>query len=180
MSRKRISVKELLMRYTPAALALSLLAAVSSSVLHSVPPQELDSHASALVAAGQADLQAGRINEAIDAFEAALVREPGHVTVLLNLAAATRAHGMQGKALHYYREALEADPRNLAAIAGEGAALAEKGAVEKAQRNLARLRGMCGSDCESARDLANALARQPAMRVVTADALKPEPVISEN
>ena len=180
MFRAGGSAKELLMRYTPAAVALSLLVAVTSSVIHSAPPQELDARANALVVAGQEDLRAGRINAAIDAFEAALVRDPGHVTVLLNLAAATRAQGMHGKALHYYREALQSDPRNLAAIAGEGEALLEKGAVEKARRNLSRLRGMCGANCESAKELADAIARQPSVRVVTAEAVTPDPVVSDN
>jgi hypothetical protein len=87
---------------------------------------------------------------------------------------------MQGKALHYYREALEADPKNLAAISGEGAALAEKGAVEKARRNLARLKGMCGESCDATRQLAAAIARGPSVRVLTAEAVTPEPVVTEN
>ena len=168
------------MRYTPAALALSLLAAVSSSVSHSAPREKLDALAQALLAQGASELQAGRVNEAVDAFEAALVRQPGSVTVLLRLAEATRATGLQGKALHYYREALESDPRNLLAIAGEGAALAEKGAVEKANLNLARLKGICGTDCAATRELASVIARGPAKHVVTAEAVTPEPEVSEN
>lgn len=168
------------MRFTPAALALSALAAVTSSMTYSAPRENLDPRAAALVAQGRAAQAAGNVNEAIDAFEAALVVQPGSVAILLNMAGATRLQGMQGKALHYYREALESDPRNLAAIAGEGAALAEKGAVEKARRNLARLKGMCGIDCEATRQLAAVIDKGPAPRVVRADAVKPEPVVSEN
>lgn len=180
MSRIAVSAKEFLMRYTPAALALSLLAAVTSSVIYSAPSEELDPRASTLMAQGRAAMAAGELNSAIDAFEAALVVQPGSVSVLLNLAEATRAQGMQGKALHYYREALESDPRNLAAIAGEGEALAEKGAVEKARRNLARLKGMCGSDCEATQQLAATLAKSPGPQVVRAEAVQPSPVVSEN
>ena len=129
---------------------------------------------------GRIELRAGRVNEAVDAFEAALVRQPGSVTVLIRLAEATRESGLQGKALHYYREALEADPRNLMAIAGEGAALVEKGAVEKARRNLARLEGICGSDCDETRQLASVISRGPAKQIVTAEAVTPEPEVSEN
>ncbi len=174
------SAKELLMRFTPAAVALSLLAAVTASVGHSAPQRPLDPRAAALVAQGRAELAAGRIDPAIDAFESALVVQPDSVQVLLDLAAATRAHGMQGKALHYYREALEREPSNLDAIAGEGAALVEKGAVEKARRNLARLQGLCGKSCEPARRLASAIDKGPAPRIVTAEAVKPEPVVSAN
>ena len=87
---------------------------------------------------------------------------------------------MQGKALHYYRVALDADPRNLAAIAGEGVALAEKGATDKANRNLARLESLCGKNCAEAQKVATAIARGPSQRVMTAEAVAPKPGISEN
>jgi tetratricopeptide (TPR) repeat protein len=174
------SAKDLLMRYTPAALALSLLAAVTSSVSFSAPAQPLDPRASALLAQGRAELAAGRVNEAVDAYEAALAVQPGNTAVLLSLAEATRRQGMQGKALHYYREALQSEPGNLMALSGEGAALAEKGAIEKARRNLARLEGLCGENCDATRKLAAAIAKGPAPRVVSAEAVKPAPVVSEN
>ncbi len=168
------------MRYYAAALALSLLAGVTASAGYSAPVQSLDPRAAALVELGNSELAAGRIDQGIDAFEAALTLQPGNVTVLLGLAQATRRHGMQGKALHYYRLALVSDPQNFLAIAGEGAALAEKGAVEKARRNLARLQGLCGQNCEATRLLAAAIARGPSPRVVTADAVKPDPVVTSN
>ena len=174
------SAKDLLMRYTPAALALSLLVAVTASVSFSAPPQPLDPRASALLTQGRAQLAAGHVEEAVDAYEAALTVQPGNVAILLDLAEATRRQGMQGKALRYYREALTAEPSNVMAISGEGAAFVEKGAVEKARRNLARLQGLCGSNCEATRELSAALAKGPAPRVVSAEAVKPDPVISEN
>lgn len=168
------------MRYSPAALALSLLVAVTASASYSAAPQPLEPRAAALVAQGRAELDAGRLDAAVDAFETALVVQPSSVQVLLNLAEATRRQGMQGKALRYYRDALESDPQNLAAISGEGAALVEKGAVEKARRNLTRLQGLCGSSCEATRQLAAAIAKGPAPRVVSAEAVTPQPVVSEN
>ena len=168
------------MRYTPVAIALSLAAAVTSSVLSSAPSEALDPRAAALVAQGQQELAGGRPQEAISAFEAALTVQPGNVQVLVELANATRRTGLQGKAIHYYREALAADPRNLSAIAGEGAALAEKGASEKAGRNLAQLKSLCGGDCAETRQLAAAIARGPTVRVVSASAVTPKPVVSEN
>ena len=168
------------MRYFPAALALSLLAGVSASTSFSAPPQTNDSRTASLIARGESELSAGRLDEAVDAYEAALTIQPGNVDVLLGLANATRRQGLQGKALHYYRAALVVDPQNLAAISGEGAALVEKGAVEKARRNLTRLQGLCGANCPAVRQLAAAIAKGPAPRVVTADAVKPEPVVSAN
>ncbi len=176
----RPALREILMRYYPVALALSLLLGLASSAGFTAPPQPLDPRAAALVGDGNIEIAAGRVDSAIDAYEAALAVQPGNVSVLLNLAAATRRQGMQGKALHYYREALELDPQNLQAIAGEGAALVEKGAVEKARRNLTRLQGMCGDNCEASRQLAAAIAKGPVTKVVTAEAVKPSPVVTEN
>jgi tetratricopeptide (TPR) repeat protein len=176
----RFAVRELLMRYTPAAFALSLLAAVTASAGFSAPPQPMNPRAATLLAQGRSELAAGRVEQAIDAFEAALTAQPGSVAVLLSLAEATRRDGMQGKALHYYRRALVTDPRNLDAISGEGAALVEKGAVDKARRNLSRLQGMCGDSCEATRTLAAAIAKGPAPKMVTAQDVKPKPVITEN
>lgn len=180
MSGFAITAKDFLMRYSPAALALSLLAAVTASAGYSAAPRPLEPRAAALVAQGRAELDAGRFDPAIDAFESALVVQPGSVQVLIELAEATRRQGMQGKALHYYREALEADPQNVAAISGEGAALVEKGAVEKARRNLARLETLCGSGCEATRQLAAAIAKGPAPRMVSAEVVTPQPVVTEN
>ncbi|MCZ8170814.1 MAG: hypothetical protein ACK442_03015 [Novosphingobium sp.] len=168
------------MRYTPAALAMSLLLAVTASVGVGAPAAPLDPRAAVLVAEGRKALAAGDANAAIDAFEAAFVIQPGHVAILLNLAEATRAQGLQGKALRYYREALEREPGNIYAVAGEGLALVEKGAIDKARRNLVRLEQLCPGNCPQARELATAIQQGPAKQVVTAEAVKPKPVVSDH
>lgn len=181
-----MTLREILMRFTPATLALSLALALTSSVAWTAAPLPLEPRAAALVGEGQAALAAGKVEAAIDAFEAALAVQPGSARITLELAEATRIQGLQGKALRYYRAALESEPRNFAAIAGEGLALVDKGAVEKARRNLARLQTVCGADCPETKRLAAALAAGPATaanaapteRVVSADVLKPEPVVS--
>jgi Tfp pilus assembly protein PilF len=175
MTGMRTSVRDLLMRYTPLALALSLAVAVTSSASLSSPPEKLDPRAQALLAEGGAAMEGGRFAEAANAYESALTVEPGSVTVLLELAEATRRMGLQGKALHYYRVALESDPKNLAAIAGEGVALAEKGAIERASKNLAQLKSMCGADCSEVRQLSAVIARGPLPKMA-AESVTPKPV----
>lgn len=169
------------MRYTPAALALALLAGVTASVGHGAPPAPLDPRAAVLVQQGRGALAAGQPDAAIDAFEAALAIQPGHVAIVLDLAEATRKQGMQGKALHYYRLALAGDPDNRFALAGEGMALVEKGAVEQARRSLGRLEQLCGTaDCAPAQELAAAIAKGPTPRMVSADPVPTEPAVSQN
>ena len=166
------------MRFVPAAAALSLVLAATASVGYGAE-REPDAQAMALVAQGRAALQTGDTQGAIDNFEAALAIDPGYTQVYIDLADAARADGLQGKAIHYYREALEREPKNFAAISGEGEALLEKGAVEKARRNLAQLQSMCGAGCTETMQLAAAIENGPV--VLTAEAVTAaERVVTQN
>jgi Tfp pilus assembly protein PilF len=171
--------KEFVMRYFPAALALSLAVAVTASISQGAERQA-DPRAVALEKDGEAKLAAGDVQAAVDAFEAALAVDPGHTAIYLDLAEAARREGLQGKAIHFYREALKREPENLAAISGEGAALVEKGAVEKARKNLSKLETMCGDNCRETKQLAAAIARGPQQAVLTAEAVTPDPVVTQN
>ena len=153
------------MRFAPAAAALSLCLAMTASISIAGAGGTPDPRAAALIAQGQAALAAGETTAAIDAFEAALAVDPGYTPIFIDLAQASRQSGLQGKAIRYYREALERDPVNFAAIAGEGAALVEKGALEKAKRNLAKLQSLCGDDCPETVALQSSIARGPSARL---------------
>lgn len=165
---------ETLMRFAPAAAVLSLAFAITASAGLGAP-REAAPRAAALIAEGEAALNAGNAQGAVDAFEAALVVDPGYTPTLLHLAKAARANSLQGKAIRYYREALTRDPGNLAAMAGEGEALAEKGALAKAKERLAAVEKACGkAACAAAQSLTAAIARGPIQRVQTAEAVVPE------
>jgi tetratricopeptide (TPR) repeat protein len=167
------------MRYLPAAVALSLLAAVTASVGQAAP-HEANPRAVELVAQGKAQLGAGNLQRAIDSFEAALAVDPAYSAVYLELADAARQEGLQGKAIHYYQQALQRDPNNLAAISGEGEAMVAKGAVEKARGNLAKLKSICGNGCSEAQQLAAAIAAGPKQKVLTAEAVTPDAAVTQN
>lgn len=175
----RPALKEYVMRFTSVALALAMAAAVTSSVGYGAQ-READPRAAALISEGRSELASGQVQAAIDSFEAALAVDPGYTPIYLHLAEASRASELHGKAIHYYRVALKRDPNNLAAISGEGEALLEKGAVEKARRNLAQLESICGGDCAETRQLANALASGAQPSVLTAEAVTPDPVVTKN
>jgi tetratricopeptide (TPR) repeat protein len=173
------ALKEFAMRYAPAAVALSLVAAVTASVGYGADRQA-DPRAAALIAEGRSELASGQVQAAVDSFEAALAVDPAYTPLYLELAEAARQQGLQGKAIHYYREALARDPKNFAAISGEGEALLEKGAIEKARRNLAQLESLCGGQCAETRQLAAALERGPQQTVLTAEAVTPSTVVTQN
>jgi len=159
------ALKELLMRFAPAAAALSLCLAITASITSAGEVGMPDPLAAALIAQGQASLAAGEPLEATDALEAALAVDPGYTPILVNLAEAAQQQGLQGKAIRYYREALERDPGNFAAISGEGTALVEKGAVEKAKLNLAKLQSLCGEGCPETLALQSSITRGPSTRL---------------
>jgi Tfp pilus assembly protein PilF len=173
-------MKELLMRYFPVALALSLALAVSGSMGQARGTDPIDPRAGQLLAAGRMALAHGDIDAATDAFESALVVDPGYPGTLVALGDAARKAGMPGKAIHYYRVALDRNANDLAALGGEGGAMAEKGALAKARDDLTRLEGLCGKACPEARALTDAIARGPAPKVVSAEAVKPQPVVQSN
>ena len=168
------------MRYYPAAIALSMLAAVTASVGQARDVEPADPRVNTLLASGEAQLSAGEKNAAIGSFESALALDPGHVATFVALGNAERSNGMPGKAIHYYREALSRDPNNVSAISGEGEALADKGALDRAKGNLARLEGLCGKSCDASKALAATIARGPMPRVVSAESVKPEPKVESN
>lgn len=168
------------MRYAPVALALSLIVGVNGSMGSAKVTVAADPRAETLLRDGWAMLAKGDSDGATDSFEAALAVDPGYTGTYIALAEAARKSGMQGKAIHYYREVLERDPNNVVAISGEGGAMVEKGAVEKARRNLTRLEGLCGKGCTETEQLASVIARGPAPKVVSAEAVKPEPVVETN
>lgn len=134
------------MRCAPAAAALSLFLATTASVTIA-RDRAPDARAAALQQQGRAALAQGETQAAIDAFEAALAIDPAHTALFVDLGEAARQVGLQGKAIAYYREALAREPRNFAAMSGEGEALVERGALEKAKRTLAQLESLCGANC---------------------------------
>ncbi|WP_298174838.1 hypothetical protein [Novosphingobium sp.] len=168
------------MRYAPVALALSLVVGVTGSRGVARNPVPADPRVEVLLKAGRAELAKGNAASATDSFEAALVIDPASSSALLGLADAARKDGLQGKAIHYYRQVLSREPNNVVAISGEGGAMVEKGAVEKAKRNLTRLEGLCGKSCAETAELSAAIARGPAPKVLSAEAVTTDDKIENN
>ena len=155
-------------RWAPAigVLAFTLIVAASVGSINDPPP---DSRAVAMVQIGREALGSGNANEAIDAFEAALALDPGFSDALVALADATRAQGLPGKSIGYYRKVLERDPRNVAALSGEGHALVAQGAIDEAERNLALLGSVCGAGCDESQALHLAISQDPQARLAAGD-----------
>jgi len=157
------------MRFSPAALALSVvLFAVSSSVEGQRPDDQIDARSLALLAQGQAAYRAGNLSGAEDLIETALAVDPRNRGAYVALGAVATAQKLPGKAVRFYREALSVEPNDVGALSGEGIALVQKGAVEPARANLQRIRTLCKAECPAAVTLAAAIAKGPPVAVVTA------------
>jgi Tfp pilus assembly protein PilF len=157
------------MRISPPALALALaLACVSSSSLGQKPDDQIDPRSIALLQQGQAAIRAGNLAGAEDLIETALAVDPRNRAAYNALGQVATAQGLTGKAVRFYREALVLDPNDTAALAGQGVALVDKGAVERARANLVRIKSLCKTDCAPATTLAAAIAKGPPPAVVTA------------
>lgn len=167
------------MRFSPPAIALSLLLATVSSVSHTQPAERaINPRSVILLDAGYVAQQAGEYDEATNLYEAALAVDPANRSAFIALAQIARAQNLPGKAVRLYREALVLNPNDLTALSGQGEALIQRGAVEKARRNLARIETLCRTRCAEADTLAAALKNQAEVPVLSAEAVSIEPIVT--
>ena len=168
------------MRFSPAAIALSLgLAMVSSAGLSQPERPDVSPRAMEIAQRAAAAASAGDFEGAIGLYESALVVDPAYKQAFVSLADIARQQGLDGKAIRLYREALQRDPNDQTALAGEGRALAERGAIERAREDLARLRLLCRTDCGDADQLSMAIDDAAARPVRSAEAVTPATTVEE-
>ena len=159
------------MRLTPIALSVALALATMATAGHGQrPDDQINPRSIALMQQGQALTASGRYNEAIDMLETALALDPRNRQAYSALARVAQAQKLPGKATRLYGEALKLEPNDVGALAGQGEALVQRGAVERAKRNLARIKTLCKDPCPHATTLAAVIAKGPPPEVVTARA----------
>jgi len=162
---------ELLMRFSPAALGPALcIATLSSSSFSQRRDDQIDPRSLALLHQGETLRVAGNLSGAADMLESALAIDPRNRGAYVALARVAQGQGLPGKAIRFYRDALALDPNDTVALAGQGEAMVQKGAVERARVNLARINQLCKANCPPAVALNAAIAKGPPAEVVTAQA----------
>jgi Tfp pilus assembly protein PilF len=160
---------ELLMRLTPIALTVAIaLATVASAGQGQKPDDQIDPRSTALAGQAQTLANQARYQEATDLYETALVVDPRNRQAYIGLARAAQGQKLPGKAIKFYFEALKLEPNDVAALAGQGEALVQRGAVERAKQNLERIRKLCTTPCPQATQLAAVIAKGPPPEVLTA------------
>jgi len=173
------SLLEILMRFTPATLALAaLLATVSSAGIGQRPDTQIEPLSVEWVKQGDAAVTSGDLAAATDAYETALAVDPRNRAAYIALAQVARKQGLQGKAIRLYREALLIDPTDVQALSGQGQAMVEKGAIAKAQENLARVKSICKDNCAPAVQLSAAIDKGAPQTALTAKDVTPAPKVA--
>ena len=169
------------MRLTPIALSAALaLATFASAGQGQRPDDQIDARSVALAQQGEVLTASGKYSEAIDVLETALAVDPRNRTAYVVLARVAQGQKLPGKAIRLYSEALKLEPNDVAALSGQGQALVERGAVERAKQNLAKIKGVCKAACAPAQTLAAAIAKGPPPQIVTAQAPDPTPAKTKN
>lgn len=157
------------MRLVPVAVALAVgVAALSTAVQGQKPDAQVDARSLSLLEQARASRTAGTLDQATDLLESALAVDPKNRQAFLELAEIAKVQGLPGKAIRFYREALELEPNDVKALAGQGDALVQKGAVVKARENLAKVKRLCGASCPEEARLAAVIEKGPPPPVLAA------------
>jgi Tfp pilus assembly protein PilF len=160
---------EMVMRLTPIVLTAGIvLATMGSAGLSQRADDRIDSRSAALTQQGMALVGQGRWLDATDLFESALAVDARNRQAYIGLAKAAQGEKLPGKAVKFYFEALQLEPNDVAALAGQGEALVQRGAVERAKANLARVKTLCKGACPEAQILAAAIAKGPPAEILAA------------
>lgn len=157
------------MRLTPIALTVAIaLATVASAGQGQKPDDQIDARSVELANQAEALAAQARYQEATDLYETALAVDPRNRQAYIGLARAAQGLKLPGKAIKFYFEALKLEPNDVVALAGQGEALVQRGAVERAKLNLERIKKLCTTPCPQATQLAAAIAKGPPPEVLTA------------
>jgi Tfp pilus assembly protein PilF len=107
-------------------------------------------------------IAAGKLEQAEDALETALAVDPRNRGAFVDIARVAERQHLFGKAIRMTNKALELEPNDPDAIAVQGEAMVEMGAIARAQANLQKLQTICAkSACPQVAQLSAAITRGP-------------------
>jgi Tfp pilus assembly protein PilF len=112
---------------------------------------------------GEAALASGNYIAADDALETALIIDPRNRGAFTTMARVAIKQKLYGQAIRLTNKALALEPTDRDAMAVQGEAMVEAGAVPRARDTLAKLQKLCAGPCPQAAALSAAIARGPAM-----------------
>jgi len=104
---------------------------------------------------------AGKLEQAEDLLETALAVDPRNRGAFVDIARVAEKQHLFGKAIRMTNKALALEPNDPDAIAVQGEAMVELGAIARAQANLQKLQTICKGGCPQIAQLSGAISRGP-------------------
>lgn len=155
------------MRISVRLLALGAAATLlASPVVGQRPDNQILPRSIELQQQANAQAAAGKLSEAADLLETALAVDPRNRSAFVDLARIAKQQKLFGKAIRLANEALQLDPNDLDALAIQGEAMVELGAIPRARQNLAKLQQLCSNNCRQVVALSVAISRGPTVAAV--------------
>ena len=150
------------MRLLPPVLIAGLAAVLATTAATGQrPDDQLMPRSVELLKQGETHLAAGRFAEADEVLETALAVDPRNRGAYNALAKVAQREKLYGQSIRYTKKALALEPNDRDAIAIQGEAMVEMGAVARAKENLAKLQKLCPSGCPQLAELSAAITRGP-------------------
>lgn len=141
--------------------------ALASPVLGQKSDDQISSRSVELQRQGKALLASGKLEAAEDVLETALAVDPRNRWAFVDLARVAEKQHLYGKAIRMTNKALQLEPNDADAIAVQGEAMVELGAVARAQQNLQKLQTICApKGCPQIAQLSSAITRGPTVAAV--------------
>lgn len=150
-------------------------AMLAAPVASQKPDDQILPRSMEMLRQGQTLLAAGRFEAASDVLETSLAVDPRNRASFVVMARVAQKQKLFGKAIRFTNKALALEPGDRDALAVQGEAMVELGAVPRAKDNLAKLQKLCPSGCQQLAMLSAAISRGP-----TVAAAKPVPVPKSN
>jgi Tfp pilus assembly protein PilF len=136
--------------------------AFASPVMGQKSDDQLNPKSVTLQRQGQSLLSAGKLEAADDVLETSLAVDPRNRGAFVDLARVAERQHLFGKAIRMTNKALQLEPNDLDAIAVQGEAMVELGALARAQQNLQKLQQICGAKgCPQVAQLSAVITRGP-------------------
>jgi Tfp pilus assembly protein PilF len=158
----------MVMRFSPLVLMLGLATSTLAVPAASQrPDDQIAPRSIEFARRGEAALAAGNYAAADDALETALALDPRNRGAFTSMAKVAIKQRLFGQAIRLTGKALALEPSDRDALALQGEAMVDAGAVPRAKDTLAKLQKLCAGPCPQVTALSAAIARGPLLAEVS-------------
>jgi tetratricopeptide (TPR) repeat protein len=149
-------------RFLLVALSGVALAAPAAPVVEQRADDQILPKSAELQRQARESVAAGKLEQAENLLETALAVDPRNRSAFVDIARVAEKQHLYGKAIRMTNKALILEPNDADALAVQGEAMVDLGAVARAQANLQKLQTICGGKaCPQVAQLTAAISRGP-------------------